>query len=268
VKRTGLHRKSIIRLLHGSLERQPRQRQRGRHYGPEVEAAIALIAEAMNYACAERLTPNLVATAEQLAAHGELILDEPLRQELAKINVSTVRRLCQRITKDSKRGLPRRAARCQSAVAAGVPVEIIPWDIGEAGHCEVDLVHHCGPQAKGDYVHTLQMVDVATGWSERWAVLGRSGLVMHDAFACLLARFPFPILEIHSDNGPEFLNEHLLRFLSSGGYDARFSRSRPGVKNDNRFVEESGNRRLRLLTRAGLRRPCAPRYHSSGVAAE
>jgi len=61
------------------------------------------------------------------------------------------------------------------------------------------LVHHCGPSASGEYVCTIQMIDVATGWSERRAVLGRSYLVMEDAFRYILTRLPFPIVEIHPD---------------------------------------------------------------------
>lgn len=41
----------------------------------------------------------------------------------------------------------------------------IPWDEQEPGHFEVDLVHHSGPSSAGDYVHTLQMIDVATSSS-------------------------------------------------------------------------------------------------------
>jgi len=54
-------------------------------------------------------------------------------------------------------------------------------------------VHHCGLSADGQYVHTLQLLDVATGWSECVAVLGRSYLVMRDGFARLLRRLPFEI---------------------------------------------------------------------------
>ena len=70
---TGLHRKSVVRLLKGpSLERQPRRRQRGREYGAAVDDALRVIWESLDYVCAERLTPALVSTAEQLARHGEL----------------------------------------------------------------------------------------------------------------------------------------------------------------------------------------------------
>ena len=44
------------------------------------------------------------------------------------------------------------------------------WNMTEPGHFEADLVHHCGTVAAAEYVHTLQLVDVATGWSERVAV--------------------------------------------------------------------------------------------------
>jgi len=114
----------------------------------------------------------------------------------------------------------------------------IAWKEQQPGHFEVDLVHHCGPSASGEYIHTIQMIDVATGWSERVAVLGRSYLVMEDAFRRILARLPFPMLEIHSDNGSEFFNHHLLRFWKDIVQGVQLSRSRPYQKNDNRFVEQ------------------------------
>ncbi len=56
---TGLHRKSLVRLMRGSLERTPRSRQRSKTYSDEVSRAIRVIADSLDYPCAERLTPNL-----------------------------------------------------------------------------------------------------------------------------------------------------------------------------------------------------------------
>ena len=81
----------------------------------------------------------------------------------------------------------------------------LPWDIGEPGHFEVDLVHHCGPSTDGEYLHTLQMIDVALGWSERVAVLGRSQRAMEQGFRVIMARLPYPIRQLHPDNGSEFV---------------------------------------------------------------
>jgi hypothetical protein len=114
----------------------------------------------------------------------------------------------------------------------------IPWQEQEPGHFEVDLVHQCGRTASGDYVHTIQMIDVATAWSERSAVLGRSYLAMKDGFRRILARLPFPVLEVHPDNGSEFFNNHMLRFWNGLKPKPNLTRSRPYRKNDNRFVEQ------------------------------
>lgn len=70
-------------------------------------------------------------------------------------------------------------------------------------------------------------------------MLGRSQRVMEDAFVRIASRLPFPILEVHPDNGGEFLNHHLLRFFQERFRGPRTSRSRPWQKNDNRFVERT-----------------------------
>src|SRR3989442_672113 len=89
------------------------------------------------------------------------------------------------------------------------------------------------------------MVDVATGWSERVAVLGRSQRAMEAGFRHILARLPFPIKELHPDNGPEFLNHHLVGFWGEQISGLTLSRSRPYQKNDNRFVEQKNDTLVR-----------------------
>jgi hypothetical protein len=150
---TELHRKSLIRLMKGSLARQPRGRQRSRSYGPEVEDALRVIVESTDYICAERLTPNLVWLAKHLAAHGELTISPQLEEQLSRISVSTVERILTRLRQDEPR-LPRRGPKRTNNLLRDVPMKRIPWQEQEPGHFEVDLVHHCGPSASGEYVHT------------------------------------------------------------------------------------------------------------------
>jgi hypothetical protein len=235
---TGKHRKSLVRLVNSGLERKKRCGQRGETYGPEVDDALRVIDESLDYICAERITPNLVWMAKHLAIHGEMEVPAPLLERLECISISTVRRRLKRIRQDQPR-LPRRKGRARpNKLTQNIPMVRIPWNEREPGHFEVDLVHHCGSTASGEYVCSLQMIDVATGWSERAAGLGRSYLVMKDAFRCILARLPFPVLEIHPDNGSEFFNHHMLRFWGEAVQGVRLSRSRPYHKNDNRFVEQ------------------------------
>jgi hypothetical protein len=238
---TGLHRRSLVRLLKGPLARHPRQQQRTRTYQADFDNALRIIYESHGEICAERLHPTLLDLATRLAAHGELTLTENLTAQLATVSLTTVRERLRRIRQDEPRH-PWGAARSPNPWLQDIPMGRLPWDVATPGYFEVDLVHHCGPSAHGEYVHTLQMIDVHSGWSERVALLGRSYRVMEDGFRRILARLPFPILGLHPDNGSEFFNHHLLRFWKA--FPAlEISRSRPYHQNDNRFVEQK-NRSL------------------------
>ena len=242
---TTLHRKSLIRLLHEpTLDRQPRVAQRGRVYLPETEDVIRVVWESLDYVCAERLTPSLLATAQHLTRFGELRLTDVIEAQLGEISRATVQRLLGRLTQDSLR-LPRRGPEAANRLAREIPTGRIPWQTSEPGHFEVDLVHHCGPATSGEYVHTLQMVDVALGWSERVAVLGRGQRAMEGGFGHILERVPFAIRQLHPDNGPEFLNDHLIRFWGERIVGLRLSRSRANYKNDNRIVEQKNDTLVR-----------------------
>jgi hypothetical protein len=241
---TGFHRKSLIRLMWSRLERRPRRKQRGRTYGPEVDHALEVISESHDHICAERLQPTLVQMAAHLARHGELPASPCLLEQLGQISISTLRRRLSRLQQDQPR-LPRKGPVKANKLAREIPMRRIPWNERQPGHFEVDGVHHCGQSSAGYYVHTIQMVDVATGWTEQVATLGRSSLATVDAFHRILARLPFPVLEIHPDNGSEFLNGHLLRFWREKVKGVSLSRSRPFQKNDNRFVEQKNSTLVR-----------------------
>lgn len=234
---TGQHRKSLIRRLNSSLKRRPRSRERKQSYGPDVTAAIRVVAASLDYPCAERLTPNLKWMAEHLSKFGELEVSEGVLEQLGQISISTVERRLRTIRRDPLRQR-RKPGRLTNQARKDVPMGRIAWEVQDPGHLEADTVHHCGLSASGLYVHTLQMVDVASGWTERQAILGRSYVMMQDAFCVILERIPFAVHEVHPDNGSEFFNNHLRRFWKERAPEVRLSRSRPYHKNDNPFVEQ------------------------------
>jgi transposase InsO family protein len=241
---TEMHRKSLIRLMKNRPTRRGRSQQRERSYKADVDDALRVISESVDYVCAERLQPNLVWLAQHLAEHNELETTPQLLKQLAEISISTVRRILSRLGQDRPR-LPQKGPEQANRVARDIPMKRLAWDESEPGHFETDLVHHCGVSASGQYVHTLQLVDVSTGWSERVALLGRSFLVTQDGFERILARVPLTIKEIHPDNGSEFLNHHLIRFFKKKIKGVSLSRSRPYHKNDNRFVEQKNSTLVR-----------------------
>jgi len=242
---TGLHRKSLIRLLHAStLERKKREKGRGRTYGLAVEQAILVVWESLDYICAERLTPALLSTAEHLARFGVLHLSQEVEEHLAKLSEATVTRILRKY-RSRKQRLPQPGPARANQVRQPVPMTRIPWDTTEPGHFEVDLVQHSGESSEGIYAFTLQLVDVATGWSERVAILGKGQQAMEGGFRSMLSRLPFAVKELHPDNGSEFFNNHLVRFWGEAITGLKLSRSRPYQKNDNRFVEQKNDTLVR-----------------------
>jgi len=91
---TGLHRKSLLRLMHGpTLERAPgRPRFRRRRYGAKVADVVRVVWESLDYVCAERLTPELLSTARHLARWEEVVLTPEIEVALGSISRATVQR--------------------------------------------------------------------------------------------------------------------------------------------------------------------------------
>lgn len=98
-------------------------------------------------------------------------------------------------------------------------------DETQPGALEIDLVEHNGGNSSGHYAYTWSVVDMVTGWSRRQAVLSKSRAVIHEALTTLLADWPTRICGMHSDNGGEFLNAHLIDFCKAKKIDYHRSRA-------------------------------------------
>lgn len=88
------------------------------------------------------------------------------------------------------------------------------------------------------FVFTIDCVDIATGWTEQRAVWGKGERGVLQAVQNIEAALPFPLLGFDCDNGSEFLNWHLYRYLThQRKKPVHFTRSRAYHKNDNAHVE-------------------------------
>jgi hypothetical protein len=110
---------------------------------------------------------------------------------------------------------------------------------------EIDLVGHEGGNSSGEFCFTLTVTDIATGWTVNRSVRNKAQRWVFEALEHALAAFPFPIAGIDSDNGTEFINDHLLRYCIQ--HQITFTRSRPGHKNDGAHVEQKNWTRVREL---------------------
>ena len=117
-----------------------------------------------------------------------------------------------------------------------IPIQTRSWDITKPGFLEMDLVAHCGESLSGDFINTLQVVDILTIWTERKAVMGKSQGVVFPGILDIEKKLPFPALGYDSDNGSELINEQLWKYCQSRGI--AFTRSRPYMKKDNAHIEQ------------------------------
>lgn len=234
---TGYHRQAAIRLL-GRASRAPAAPRRGRprQYGPEVAAALEVAWEAMDHLCSRRLHPFLPELVPILERQGHLTVAPAVRAQMLVLSPATIDRLLRPVRRTVGRR-PFSTTKPGSLLKAAIPIRTFAdWDERRPGFLEVDLVAHCGESTEGFYLTTLSAVDVATGWVEHQAVWGKGQERVGSAVHAISQRLPFPFLGLDSDNGGEFINQHLYAYCQREGIT--FTRSRPYKKNDGAHVEQ------------------------------
>jgi hypothetical protein len=107
------------------------------------------------------------------------------------------------------------------------------------------LVSHSGTWADGDFLQSLNLTDIHTGWSESYAVLGKTQRGVRAAIELLRAALPFPLHGLDSDNGAEFINTLLWQYCR--GRQIQFTRSRAYKKDDNAHIEQKNWTGVRKL---------------------
>lgn len=128
-----------------------------------------------------------------------------------------------------------------------IPIRTKSWDITKAGYLELDTVAHCGNSLEGNFIYTLDATDIQTTWTERVAVMGKGEGGILDGVLDIQKALPFPLLGIDSDNGSEFINQHLYRFCIHSKPSIEFTRSRPYESNDNAHVEQKNYTHVRKI---------------------
>ena len=243
VAATNYHRKYANALLFyftaQAQTTQPITRSRPRYYDDEVKEALIIVWEATNRICSKRLVPFLPEITAVLERHGRLSLAAEVKTKLLTISPATVDRLLYPIRYGHQRGLS--TTKRGTLLKNQIPVRTFSdWNEKQAGFTEADLVAHCGGDVGGNFLCTLVMTDVLTGWTECFALLFRDQAHVLQAIERAHDCFPFPILGLDTDNGSEFINYALLDYCEKA--KITFTRCRPYRKNDQCFVEQkNGN---------------------------
>jgi len=244
----GYHRTYALWLLNRPLPGPPRPRRVARRAPRYSEAMIRVLAqvwEASGYLCAQRLKAALPQWLPWMRPRVSLTAE--VARQLLAISPRQMDRRLQPHTRTLKRRLYG-TTRPGSLLKPQIPIKTDHWDVQTPGYLEIDLVSHSGASASGEFLHTLDSVDIQTCWVERQAVMGKGRHGVVQALTTIEQHLPFPLRGIDSDNGSEFINEHRWAFCQRPAAQALpFTRSRPYKKDDNAHVEQKNWTHVRKL---------------------
>ena len=219
-------------------------RHRERMYDSYVSSVVEQIYEVLGGIGARRMHPLLTTTLEKGITFGHIKVDPITEAKVAMMSVSTLKRMVTTIReKNMIQGIS--TTRPGTLLRSEIPLRVGLWEETDPGFLEIDLVAHCGDNALGPFISTLNTTDIATGWFEAEAVMGKAQEGILSGVEKIRERSPYKISGIDSDNGSEFINRQLYDYCIKN--DILFTRSRPYKKNDNAHIEQKNYTTVRQV---------------------
>lgn len=233
---TGYARKYAVFLLNNPHTAKDKFRRRRKSKYAHLLDTLTFVWATANFLCGKRLKPFMPFFVDSLIRHGELGISDDDRTLLISMAASTIDRLL--APKRREYGIKGRSTtKPGTLLKHQIPIRTFAdWNDSLPGFLEVDLVAHCGSSTRGEFINTLDMTDVATGWTVCRAFMGKGRRFASRAIDSAMPDFPFPILGIDCDNDGIFINEHISSYCSER--KITFTRSRAYKKNDQCFIEQ------------------------------
>ena len=174
-------------------------------------------------------------------------LPRKIKQHVLHISPAQVGRLLA-----PRKALEERRHRCGTKPGGllknQIPIRTSHDEVTAPGWLEADTVAHCGGSLEGDFVWSVTFTDIFSGWTCMRAIWNKGEAGVVHATRDVEALLPFKLEGFDCDNGSEFLNWHLLRYLQEGrDQKVHFTRSRPYKKDDNGHVEQKNWTHIRQL---------------------
>lgn len=233
----GYNRKYAIRKLNSSIKQRVVEKfvRKKKYDNEELMNFLIKTWKASNLPCGKRLKPIIEIWLPKYIESGER-LTKKTEELLNKISAASIDRVLKPIRyRYKKRGLS--TTKPGSIIKNLIPIRTNQWDETRPGYLEADTVAHCGNSIAGMFVYSVNMVDIATGWSIQRAMWGKGEHGVLEALRSIEGTLPFQIKGFDSDNGSEFLNWPLVRYFKHRKFPVTYTRSRTYHKNDNAHIE-------------------------------
>lgn len=246
VENTGYHEKYAIRILAAGHEYKSKCINKKIHFTYTNEDVYWLkkIWEIMDYPCGQRLAPQMPEIIFKLVHFKELNIPESSCEKLKYIGSATIDARLKNFKAEAKRKI-NSTTKPGSLIKKQIPIRTVSWNETRIGCCELDTVAHCGDNASGEFIVSLDLTDILTGWTETEAVLGKAQGRIISGLNCIKDRIPFSLTAIDPDNGSEFINWQLFTYCMEKQIE--FTRGRPYAKNDNAHIEQKNWTHVRKI---------------------
>lgn len=251
------HRKHAIRVLSQAPCDRAASRGRNRLYDEAVRQALIVLWEAADRLCGKRLKALIPMLVDAMERHGHLSLDPTVKDKLLSVSAATIDRAL-RDTRERIDGQRKRRTGVGAAIRRSIPIRTFAdWRDPPPGFFEVDMVEHCGgPKTDGNFVHSLVLTDIASGWTECVAMPVRNQSLIVEAMTKAAADLPFAMLGVDTDNDSAFMNQTVFDYCKENGLEQ--TRSRAYMKNDQAWVEQKNGAIVRRLVGYGRLSGLAP----------
>ena len=242
---TRYSRKYALQLLNNPLPAKwKRYRTRRKIYGQEVIDPLLVLWRAANEICGERFQPFMPTLLSKLIEQREIAVSPKIQAKLLHISLGTVKRVIRKTKRRSKIKI-KGTTKPGSILKKQIAIRYGRWTNTDPGWCETDTVAHCSDDISGEFIYSLDVVDICSGWSEQAAIWGKGKMATKEQMDVIRKRLPFKLLGLDPDNGSEFINWQMLRYCKKNGIN--LTRSRPYKKNDNAHVEQKNYTAIRQL---------------------
>ena len=243
----GWSRKHTIKALNKQVRLGSKAKKRGRKpiYGEPEKMVIVDIWKSSEQPCGVLLKQTLPLWIESYEIRNGKLPPEVHRQVL-KCSPRQLDRITKPHKIDSNR-YGRKTGRTSHRLKQLVPVQCGPHDVDRPGYFEADTVSHGGGSSSGEFMWSLTLTDIHSGWTELYGLWGNTGGEVCQGLQTIENRMPMELLGFDCDNGSEFLNTTLESYLLSKTRKVKWTRSRPYKKNDQAHVEQKNFTHVRQL---------------------
>jgi hypothetical protein len=244
----GWDRKHTIKALNGRVSLGGKARKRGSKpvYTEAEKVVIVEIWKRSEQPCGVLLKQTLALWLPSYERrHGKLC-----EQTRAKVLACSARQLDRitapyKIAGASRHG--RSKGRTSHRLKSAVPVRCGPWEVDRPGWFEADTVSHGGGSSSGEFMWSLTLTDIHSGWTELAGLWGLGGGEVRKGLERIAERLPFAMVGFDTDNGSEFLNAVIEDYLKNRSRPVHWTRSRAYKKNDQAHVEQKNFTHVRRL---------------------